>query len=89
MIDKTLSSKHSKNNSPFVERVCLVLFGFVKDLASHLDRRCARKRKCRGRQDAESDPSSIHSNGYASSDDQPTCLASSPTKSKSFMQYAG
>ena len=32
---------------------------------------------------------SIHSNGYESSSDRPTCLASSATKSKSFMQHAG
>lgn len=31
---------------------------------------------------------SIHSFGYGSSDDRPTCLASSPTKSESFVQFA-
>jgi len=31
----------------------------------------------------------IHSYGYESAGDRPTCLASLPIKSKSFMQYAG
>jgi len=30
----------------------------------------------------------IHSYGYESAGDRPTCLASLPLKSKSFMQYA-
>ena len=32
---------------------------------------------------------SIHSNGYESSSDRPTCLTSSFTKSKPFVQHAG
>ena len=32
---------------------------------------------------------SIHSNGYGSSNDRPTCLANSPKNSESFVQYAG
>jgi len=31
----------------------------------------------------------IHSYGYASAGDRPTCIANLPLKSKSFMQYAG
>jgi len=31
----------------------------------------------------------IHSYGYESAGDRPTCLTSLPLKSKSFMQYAG
>jgi len=31
----------------------------------------------------------IHSYGYESAGDRPTCFASLPLKSKSFMQYAG
>jgi hypothetical protein len=31
----------------------------------------------------------IHSYGYASAGDRPTCFASLPTNSKSFTQYAG
>jgi hypothetical protein len=31
----------------------------------------------------------IHSYGYESAGDRPTCLASLPLKSKSFMHYAG
>ena len=31
----------------------------------------------------------IHSYGYESAGDRPTCLASLPINSKSFMQYAG
>jgi len=31
----------------------------------------------------------IHSYGYESAGDRPTCLASLPLKSKSFIQYAG
>jgi hypothetical protein len=31
----------------------------------------------------------IHSYGYGSAGDRPTCLASLPLNSKSFMQYAG
>ena len=31
----------------------------------------------------------IHSYGYESAADRPTCLASLPLKSKSFIQYAG
>ena len=31
----------------------------------------------------------IHSYDYASAGDRPTCFASLPIKSKSFMQYAG
>jgi len=31
----------------------------------------------------------IHSYGYESAGDRPTCFASLPIKSKSFMQYAG
>ena len=34
-------------------------------------------------------PPLIHSYGYASAGDRPTCFASLPIKSKSFMQYAG
>jgi len=49
-----------------------VLFGFMNNLASHLERFPL-----------------IHSYGYESAGDRPTCLASLPLKSKSFMQYAG
>jgi hypothetical protein len=31
----------------------------------------------------------IHSYGYASAGDRPTCIASMPLKSKSFVQHAG
>jgi len=31
----------------------------------------------------------IHGYGYASAGDRPSCFASLPLKSKSFMQYAG
>jgi hypothetical protein len=50
----------------------LVLFGFMSNLESHLERSPL-----------------IHSYGYESAGDRPTCLASLPLKSKSFMQYAG
>lgn len=53
-------------------RVRFVLFGFMNNLASHLERF-----------------PSIHSFGCASAGDRPTCFASLPKKSKSFMQYAG
>ena len=89
MIEKAYAIRHLGVDLFRVSQTHFVLFGFVKDLASHLGRRCARKRKCRERQDAGSDSSSIHSKGHASSDDQPTCLASPPTKSESFVQYAG
>ncbi len=49
-----------------------VLFGFMSNLASHLER-----------------SSLIHSYGYESAGDRPTCLASLPINTKSFMQYAG
>jgi len=49
-----------------------VLFGFMNNLASHLERSPL-----------------IHSYGYASAGDRPTCFANLPIKSKSFMQYAG
>ena len=49
-----------------------VLFGFMNNLASHLERSPL-----------------IHSYGYESAGDRPTCLASLPLKSKSFIQYAG
>jgi hypothetical protein len=49
-----------------------VLFGFINNLASHLERSPL-----------------IHSYGYESAGDRPTCFASLPLKSKSFMQYAG
>ena len=49
-----------------------VLFGFMNNLASHLERSPL-----------------IHSYGYESADDRPTCFASLPLKFKSFMQYAG
>jgi len=49
-----------------------VLFGFMSNLASHLERSPL-----------------IHSYGYESAGDRPTCFASLPLKSKSFMQYAG
>ena len=50
----------------------IVLFGFMNNLASHLERSPL-----------------IHSYGYESAGDRPTCLARLPLKSKSFMQYAG
>ena len=49
-----------------------VLFGFMNNLASHLERSPL-----------------IHSYGYESAGDRPTCLANLPIKSKSFIQYAG
>ncbi len=72
MIEKTLVIKQSHITLLPMAQIHFILFGFVKDLASHLGR-----------------SPSIHSSGYASSGDQPTCLASSPTKSESFVQYAG
>jgi len=53
-------------------RLQFVLFGFMNNLASHLERSPL-----------------IHSYGYESAGDRPTCYASLPLKSKSFMQYAG
>ena len=50
----------------------IVLFGFMNNLASHLERSPL-----------------IHSYGYESAGDRPTCLASLLLKSKSFMQYVG
>jgi len=50
----------------------IVLFGFMNNLASHLERSPL-----------------IHSYGYESAGDRPTCLASLLLKSKSFTQYAG
>jgi len=50
----------------------LVLFGFMSNLASHLERSPL-----------------IHSYGYESAGDRPTCFASLLINSKSFMQYAG
>jgi hypothetical protein len=49
-----------------------VLFGFMNNLASHLERSPL-----------------IHSYGYESAGDRPSCFASLPLKSKSFMQFAG
>jgi len=49
-----------------------VLFGFMTNLASHLERFPL-----------------IHSYGYESVGDRPTCFASLLINSKSFMQYAG
>ena len=72
MIEKTLLIKQSYIASLPMAQMHFVLFGFVKDPASHLNR-----------------SPSIHSNGYVSSGDRPTCLAGSPTKSESFVQYAG
>jgi hypothetical protein len=53
------------------ELLQFVLFGFMNNLASHLERSPL-----------------IHSYGYESAGDSPTCLASLPLKSKSFIQYA-
>jgi hypothetical protein len=50
----------------------IVLFGFMNNLASHLERFPL-----------------IHSYCYESAGNRPTCLASLPLNSKSFMQYAG
>ena len=72
MIDNRPSIKHSVIDPSRMSRIQFVLFGFVKDLTSHLVQ-----------------SPSIHSKDYASSGDHPTCLVSSPTKSESFMQYAG
>jgi hypothetical protein len=49
-----------------------VLFGFMSNLASHLERSPL-----------------IHSYGYDSAGDRPTCIARLLINSKSFMQYAG
>jgi hypothetical protein len=61
-----------KANLMTFNQLQFVLFGFMSDLASHLERSPL-----------------IHSYGYESAGDRPTCLASLPINSKSFMQYAG
>ncbi len=78
IIDKVFSVKHSGINLSGAVGIHYVLFGFMKDPASHLDRRGTGTCKCRERQDAESDFPSIHSNGYVSSGDHPKVVGSNP-----------
>ena len=72
MIEKTWVIRRSYIALLSMEQIRFVLFGFVKEPASHLGRSPL-----------------PHSNGYDPSGDRPTCLAGSPTKSESFVQYAG
>jgi len=62
----------STENLMFINLFQFVLFGFMNNLASHLERSPL-----------------IHSYGYESAGDHPTCFASLPINPKSFMQYAG
>jgi hypothetical protein len=70
LIDSERPQEVSQNLLVF-KLLQFVLFGFMNNLASHLERSPL-----------------IHSYGYESAGDRPTCLASLPIKSKSFMQYA-
>ena len=72
MVEKTWVIRRSYIALLSMEQIRFVLFGFVKEPASHLGRSPL-----------------THSNGYGPSGDRPTCLAGSPTKSESFVQYAG
>jgi len=63
---------HLIKSQSLIVRLQFALFGFMNNLASHLERSPL-----------------IHSYGYESAGDRPTCFASLPLKSKSFMQYPG
>ena len=64
--------KYLHKNDNVMTRLQIVLFGFMNNMASHLERSPL-----------------IHSYGYVSAGDRPTCIASMPLKSKSFVQHAG
>ena len=77
-------------------------FGFTKDFAKEWNNRvycrlskmlCGFKDQVRARPSGEkyglTRSHFIHSYGYESAGDRPTCLANLPIKSKSFIQYAG
>jgi hypothetical protein len=75
--------------SAVIVKLQFILFGFQKNLASH---DVYGHTNVAGGMDAVSDLGrffSNHSDGYAFSNNHPTCFASFPRKSEPFMNYPG
>jgi hypothetical protein len=72
----------------------VVLFGFMNNILSGTKYRASPKgvslmEETNNLASHLERPPLIHSYGYASAGDRPTCFAILPIKSKSFVQYAG
>ena len=85
---------HLIKNQSLIVRLQFVLFGFTNNILSEAKYRASPVGV--SLMDETSNLAShlersplIHSYGYESAGDRPTCFASLPLKSKSFMQYPG
>ena len=93
MIDSKLFQGATPNLMAF-NLLQIVLFGFMNNILSGIKYRASPEGV--SLMDETNNLAShlersplIHSYGYESAGDRPTCFASLPLKSKSFMQYAG